>query len=269
LASGGGRLGGWTDSRGCRGGAPGPAQGGGQLGGEAAGRRTHRTERPITRQPRPQPHGSVHLGLAGQLWTRAEVGDLIAKSYRVRLTEHGVGRYLRRWGLSFQRPDKRTVEQDAEAVRVWREETWAAIRANAKAEGGEVLFANQVTGRTWGAEGCTPVVRRTGHRFSVNAMSAISRTGRMHFMVFTQDFRRRRHVPLPGAPRGPLRPQGPRLPRRSPRPYRTALPAVVSRVSASTASGLFTEQPPRSAQPSMPVPQQEFDRLTAFCNRLW
>jgi hypothetical protein len=43
------------------------------------------------------------LGLAGQLWTRAGVGDLIAKLYRVRLTEQGVGKYLRRWVLSFQR----------------------------------------------------------------------------------------------------------------------------------------------------------------------
>jgi transposase len=140
-------------------------------------------------------HRPCDLGLAGQLWTRAGVGGLIAKLYRVKLTEQGVGKYLRRWGLSFQRPDKRAVEQNPEAVRVWREETWPAIRAKAKAEGGEVLFADQVgirsdqvTGRTWGAKGCTPIVRRSGNRFSVNAMSAISTKGRMHFMVFTETF---------------------------------------------------------------------------------
>ncbi|GAA2629633.1 hypothetical protein GCM10010307_20600 [Streptomyces vastus] len=123
------------------------------------------------------------------------MGDLIARLYRVRPTGQVVGKYLRRWGLSFQRPNKRAVEQDPEAVRVWREETWPAIRAKAKAEGGEVLFADQVgirsdhiTGRTWGAKGCTPVVRRSGNRFSVNAMSAISTKGRMHFMVFTETF---------------------------------------------------------------------------------
>jgi transposase len=80
-------------------------------------------------------HRPCDLGLAGQLWTRAGVGDLIAKLYRVRLTEQGVGKYLRRWGLSFQRPDKRAVEQDAEAVRVWREETWPAIRAQGEGRG--------------------------------------------------------------------------------------------------------------------------------------
>ncbi|MGW5782096.1 IS630 family transposase, partial [Streptomyces sp. NPDC003863] len=37
-------------------------------------------------------------------------------------------------------------------------------------------------------QGATPVVRRTGNRFSVNAMSAISTKGRMHFMVFTETF---------------------------------------------------------------------------------
>ncbi|MFZ3499214.1 transposase [Streptomyces sp. 5.8] len=36
--------------------------------------------------------------------------------------------------------------------------------------------------------GRTPIVRRTGNRFSMNAMSAISTTGRMHFMVFTETF---------------------------------------------------------------------------------
>ncbi|MFJ4897321.1 winged helix-turn-helix domain-containing protein [Streptomyces sp. NPDC088727] len=45
-----------------------------------------------------------------------------------------MGKYLKRWGLTFQRPDKRAVEQDAVAVRLWHEETWPAIRARAKAE---------------------------------------------------------------------------------------------------------------------------------------
>ncbi|WP_406134452.1 IS630 family transposase [Streptomyces zaomyceticus] len=140
-------------------------------------------------------HIPSDLGLSGQLWTRGLIGELIFKLYRVRFTEPGVGKYLKRWGLTFQRPDKRAVEQDPEAVRVWCEETWPAIRARAKAEGAEVLFgdqvgirSDQVTGRTWGEQGQTPVVRRTGNRFSVNAMSAISTKGRMHFMVFTDTF---------------------------------------------------------------------------------
>ncbi len=140
-------------------------------------------------------HRPCDMSLSGQLWTRRLVGEMIAKLYRVRLTKPGVGKYLKRWGLSFQRPDKRAVEQDPEAVRRWHEETWLAIRAKAKWDGDEVLFADQVgirsdqvTGRTWGEKGKTPVVRRSGNRFSVNAMSAISSKGRMHFMVFAESF---------------------------------------------------------------------------------
>jgi hypothetical protein len=74
----------------------------------------------------------------------ANRGALIAKLYQVRLTEPGVGKYLKRWGPSFQRPDKRAVEQDLEAVRKWLEETWPTIRAQARTEAAEVLFADQV-----------------------------------------------------------------------------------------------------------------------------
>ncbi|MFH8739479.1 IS630 family transposase [Streptomyces sp. NPDC017964] len=135
------------------------------------------------------------VGLSGQLWTRRLVGELIATLYPVQLTQPGVGKYLRRWGLSFQRPDKRAAEQDPEAVRRWHGETWPAIRAKARKDGGQVLFADQVgirsdqvTGRTWGERSRSPVVRRCGNRFSVNAMSVISTNGRMHFMVFAESF---------------------------------------------------------------------------------
>ncbi|MEU9074351.1 winged helix-turn-helix domain-containing protein [Kitasatospora sp. NPDC048538] len=113
-------------------------------------------------------HRPEGLGLGGQLWTRAIVGDLIALLYRVRLTERGVGKYLKRWGLSFQRPDKRAIEQDPEAVRAWREERWPAIRVKAQEEGAEVLFADgtgvrsdQVSGRP-GPCGRTPIIAAYG-----------------------------------------------------------------------------------------------------------
>ena len=49
------------------------------------------------------------LGPAGQLWTRAGVGDLIAMLYRVRLTEQGVGKCLRRWVDRQPAPRRRLV----------------------------------------------------------------------------------------------------------------------------------------------------------------
>lgn len=132
-----------------------------------------------TRPDRPRRAGGVlghrpcDVGLGRQLWTRRLVGELVAKLYRVRLAGPGVGEYLKRWGLSFQRPDKRAAGQDPEGVRRWHEETWPAIRAKAEKDGGGVPSAGragipsgQVTGRTWGGKGRTLVVRRSGNRFA-------------------------------------------------------------------------------------------------------
>lgn len=56
-------------------------------------------------------------------------------------------------------------------MRTWLEKTGPLIRATAKAENGEVLFAgqvgircDQVTGRTRGEKGRTPIVRHMGNR---------------------------------------------------------------------------------------------------------
>ncbi|MDQ1006963.1 transposase [Streptomyces sp. V4I23] len=58
-------------------------------------------EQQVIRQTVPD-HRPCDLGLAGQLWTRAGVRDLITKLYQVRLTEQGASKSLSRWGLSFQ-----------------------------------------------------------------------------------------------------------------------------------------------------------------------
>ncbi|GAA3122353.1 hypothetical protein GCM10010449_50280 [Streptomyces rectiviolaceus] len=153
-------------------------------------------------------HRPCVVGLSSHLWRRRLVGELIAKLYRVRLAEPGAGKYLKRWRLSFQRPNKRAVEQDPQAVQRWHEETWPKARTRAKKDGGEILFADQVTvrsdqiaGLTWGEEDRTPVLRRNGNRFSANAMSAISTKDRMHFMVFTESFTAEVMCRFPTAPR--------------------------------------------------------------------
>ncbi|MEU8585381.1 helix-turn-helix domain-containing protein [Streptomyces abikoensis] len=81
---------------------------------------------------------------SAQLWTRHLVGELIAKLYRVRLAAPEMGKYLKRWGLSFQRPGKRAVEQDPESDRRWHQETWPKIRVKARKDGGEILVAGQL-----------------------------------------------------------------------------------------------------------------------------
>jgi transposase len=96
------------------------------------------------------------LGLAGVLWTREAVAELIARRYGRLLARTTVGGYLRGWGFSPQKPQRRALEQNPAAVRRWLAETYPAIRARAKQEGGVVLWLDEMgvrsdaaAGRSW------------------------------------------------------------------------------------------------------------------------
>ncbi|HEU0127295.1 MAG TPA: IS630 family transposase [Pseudonocardiaceae bacterium] len=135
------------------------------------------------------------LGLAGFLWTREAVAELIARRYGVGLARTTVGGYLRGWGCSPQRPQRRALEQNPAAVRRWLAETYPAIRALAKREGGVVLWLDEMgvrsdaaAGRSWAPVGQTPVINGTGKRFRVNMISAISNAGMLRFRLFTGSF---------------------------------------------------------------------------------
>ena len=75
------------------------------------------------------------LGLAGFLWTREAVAELIARRYGLLLARTTVGAYLRGWGFSPQKPQRRALEQNPIAVRRWLEEAYPAILARAKRDG--------------------------------------------------------------------------------------------------------------------------------------
>jgi len=135
------------------------------------------------------------LGLAGFLWTRDAVAELIAQRYGVWLARTTAGRYLRGWGFSPQKPQHRALEQNPVAVARWLDEEYPAIRAQARQEGGVVLWLDEMgvrsdaaAGRSWAPVGQTPVIKRTGKRFRVNMLSAISNQGLLRFRLFVGSF---------------------------------------------------------------------------------
>jgi len=135
------------------------------------------------------------LGLPGFLWTRDAVAELITQRYGMWLARTTVGGYLRGWGFSPQRPQRRALEQNPAAVARWLAEEFPAIRAQAKREGGLVLWLDEMgvrsdaaTGRSWAPVGQTPVVKGTGKRFRVNMISAISNAGMLRFRLFVGSF---------------------------------------------------------------------------------
>lgn len=135
------------------------------------------------------------LRLPGLLWTRELVSELIERCHGLTLSSWSVGRYLKAWSMSPQKPAKRALEQNPAQVRYWLKEKYPAICRQARREKGKILWGDETgvrsdhqTGTTWGEKGKTPMVKKTGRRFSCNMISAITDQGDLRFMVYGERF---------------------------------------------------------------------------------
>ena len=81
------------------------------------------------------------------------VGELIKRKFGIRLSVSTVGRYLRRWGFTPQKPLKKAYEQNPKEVKRWVAEEYPQIQKEAKEKGAEkryflakpVQYASNVT----------------------------------------------------------------------------------------------------------------------------
>lgn len=135
------------------------------------------------------------LRLPFALWTREAVQQLLAERVGLHVSVWTVGRYLRRWGLTPQKPRRRAFEQDPVAVRRWLAEEYPAIQRLAKQQGATLYWGDEMglrsdhqTGTSYGRKGQTPVIPGTGQRFRCNVLSVITNRGQLAFMVFRGRF---------------------------------------------------------------------------------
>lgn len=135
------------------------------------------------------------LRLPFALWTRQAVQQLLARRFGLQVSVWTVGRYLRDWGFTPQKPVRRAYEQNPTVVRKWLESEYPAIRQQAKRESAEIRWGDEMglrsdhqAGRSYGRRGQTPVIPGTGQRFGCSMISAITNRGRLAFMVFRQRF---------------------------------------------------------------------------------
>ena len=135
------------------------------------------------------------LKLPFALWTRDAVRDLIAQRTGLEVSVRTVGRYLKRWGFTPQKPLRRAYERDPAAVAHWKQHAYPAIAKQAKAENAEIHWGDQLgarsdhqSGRSYGRRGRTPVIPGTGQRFRANLMSSITNRGHLCFLVFEGSF---------------------------------------------------------------------------------
>lgn len=129
------------------------------------------------------------------LWTRESVRLLIQDKFNIKLSKWTVGRYLTNWGFSPQKPARRAIEQNPKAIERWVQVEYPAIQKQARKDKATIHWGDEMglrsdhnVGRTYGMKGKTPVVKRTGNRFSCNMISTITNLGKLTFMVFHENF---------------------------------------------------------------------------------
>lgn len=67
-------------------------------------------------------------GFGTELWTLKRVGTLIERLHGVRFGQTNVWRILGSLGFSPQKPEKRAIERNEDAVRTWKRSTWPALK---------------------------------------------------------------------------------------------------------------------------------------------
>ena len=104
------------------------------------------------------------LKLPFALWTREAVGRLITELTGQVLDLRQVGRYLKRWGFTPQRPLKRAYQRCEKKVKEWLDTEYPAIKQLVEIEGGEIHWADEAglkshdhRGRGYAPKGKTPV----------------------------------------------------------------------------------------------------------------
>ena len=129
------------------------------------------------------------------LWTRQIVADLMREKFGVDMSPAGVGKLLRRLGLTPQKPLRRAYERDEKAVTEWVDKVYPRVQKYAKKTGAEIFWLDEASirsddplQRTWGEKGRTPVVKTSGQRQSINAISALSNKGGFWYHVYNGKF---------------------------------------------------------------------------------
>jgi len=79
--------------------------------------------------------GARAAGYATDLWTCPRVAQVISRNFGVQYHVDHIGRLLRSLGWSPQKPERRAIERDEEAIRRWVKMTWPKVKKTPRARG--------------------------------------------------------------------------------------------------------------------------------------
>lgn len=76
----------------------------------------------------------TEYGFGTELWTLKRVGAVIERLHGVRFGQTQVWRILGSLGFSPQKPEKRAIERNEDAVRNWKRSTWPSLKKKPSAK---------------------------------------------------------------------------------------------------------------------------------------
>ena len=126
------------------------------------------------------------------LWTRSIIAEMIHVKFDVSLTLPSIGHLLTSLDITPQKPLRRAYERDEKEVKQWKEQKYPELRKRAKDRGADIFFLDEVgvrsddpLGRSYGLRGKTPVVKTSGQRQKINAISAVNAKGAFWYQVYS------------------------------------------------------------------------------------
>ena len=118
--------------------------------------------------------------------------QLLSRKFGVAVSVWTVGRYLRAWGLTPQKPVRRAYERDPAAVRKWLEQEYLAIRESARRYQAQIHWLDEMGLRSGSIKRDDPtddagkhLWSEVGQRFRCNMISAITNRGRPGVHAFS------------------------------------------------------------------------------------
>jgi transposase len=72
--------------------------------------------------------GAESYGFRGDVWTARRVAKVIEKTFGIRYSRDHVGKLLRMYGWSRQKPEERATQRNEQAIREWNETRWPALK---------------------------------------------------------------------------------------------------------------------------------------------
>ena len=131
------------------------------------------------------------MKLSCMLWTRAAVCQLVKNKYGISITLRNMSEYLKRWGMTCQRPTKMAYFQDNVKLNTFMNETYPEIVKQAKKEDAVIMWGDE-TGvnnqeyyvRGFSPKGVTPEIASFSKIEKINMISAIDNYGSCRFMCY-------------------------------------------------------------------------------------